>query len=102
MMAGAKRAADMRARAAAVAKKRADDMMTAVEITKAADSGTRRPRGRRPPQLPRVLTAMQADLENGFDLNRATEEEMKAKYAASRDVCRRARGKALSVEPLDN
>ena len=67
MRAGAKRAADMRAGAVAIAKMRAGEMMTDVEIAKAADSGTHRerPRGPRPAQMSRVLAAMRADLELG-------------------------------------
>jgi hypothetical protein len=55
-----------------------------------------RPRGRRPVQTPRVIAEMKADLATGYDLNGATEEELAAKYGASRDICRAARTTALS------
>jgi hypothetical protein len=49
-----------------------------------------RMRGRRPTQAPRVIDAMRVDLREGYDLAGATEEEMAAKYDASRGVCRMA------------
>lgn len=54
---------------------------------------TLRRRGRRSTVSPGVIEAMKLDLARGYDLANATEEELKAKYGASRDVCRRARQK---------
>jgi len=54
-------------------------------------------RGRKPIQMPRVLEAMKADSKKKYDLAGATEEELVAKYKASRDTCRKARNKVLSL-----
>jgi hypothetical protein len=43
-----------------------------------------------------VIEDMRRDLESGYDLAAAKETEMEARYAASRDTCRRARHKVLS------
>jgi hypothetical protein len=57
---------------------------------------TRRQRGRPGGAAKRVMEAMRRDLQSGYDLPAAKEIEMEARYRASRDICRKARGKILS------
>jgi hypothetical protein len=68
----------------------------------AAENGDHGPavrtRGPRPVVMPRVIAEMTADLEKGYDLAGATEEELSTKYGpASRDTCRKARSVVLSL-----
>jgi hypothetical protein len=56
----------------------------------------RRPRGKPGEVKDRVMEAMRRDHQSGYDLARAKEVEMEARYAASRDTCRKARSEVLS------
>jgi hypothetical protein len=55
-----------------------------------------RSRGPRPRKLELVLEAMRDDIAAGVDLKDMLEKGMAAKYAASRDTCRKARNIALT------
>lgn len=48
-------------------------------------------RGRKPVKINAVMAAMIAQINEGYDLTAATEEEMSALFGASRDTCRNAR-----------
>jgi hypothetical protein len=61
-----------------------------------------RKRGPRRVVAPRVEAKMRADLRAGYNLAGATEEELRAKYVASRDTCRRARTEVLSKNSYKN
>jgi hypothetical protein len=74
----------------------ADLPMAKTERRNDSVAASQRPRGRRPVQMPRVIAAMRADLANRYDLIGATEEELKVRYSASREVCRNARKVVLS------
>jgi hypothetical protein len=58
-------------------------------------------RGKRPAQLDRVKEKMRAAIAHGEDIAGMKEEEMKARFDASRDTCRKAR-KAVLSEIVDN
>jgi len=73
----------------------AREMATEFRSSAASSTPERKP-GAKPLTRNRIIEMMKTDLNRGYDLAGAKEEELRNKYGASRDTCRKARQRVLS------